>query len=367
MQASDFNEFLKNLFAENPFLVSIILFFLAVFLGLFSNRLINFIKNSYVIRRKIKTTYDPRNKKVSLIWHSTKIALSTIQKFVILWFILLGLYGVLLTQPYIKVTPSLESDLQTFLFITFILTIVWAIIRIVNNIVRARAQKLGSTSIILFFVNITIVMIGISIILESQGIEITALLTAFGIAGLAVAFALKDTLENFFAGLHIVASGQLKVGNYIKLETGEEGYIVDVNWRSTTLRSIQNYIIIIPNIKIVSAIITNYNLPSPPTNFPTEVGVSYDSDLEKVERITLEVAKEIQNNAEIGGDPSFEPKLRYHTFADFSINFRVVLRAIEYEMQYKMKNEFVKKLHKRYNEEGIEIPFPIRTIINKKS
>ena len=128
----------------------------------------------------------------------------------------------------------------------------------------------------------------------------------------------------------------------------------------------QNFIIIIPNIKIVSATITNYNLPSPPTNFSTEVGVSYESDLEHVERITLEVAKEIQNNNEFGADTDFEPKLRFHTFADFSINFRVILRTFEYEMQYKMKNEFIKKLHKRYNEERIEIPFPIRTVHMKK-
>lgn len=96
-----------------------------------------------------------------------------------------------------------------------------------------------------------------------------------------------------------------------------------------------------------------------------QVGVSYESDLTKVEKVTIEVAKEVMKEVP-GGVPEFEPFIRYHTFADFSINFTVILRAKEFVDQYLVKHEFVKRLHRRYEKERIEIPFPIRTVYMKE-
>jgi small-conductance mechanosensitive channel len=95
-----------------------------------------------------------------------------------------------------------------------------------------------------------------------------------------------------------------------------------------------------------------------------QVGVSYASDLPKVERVTIEVGREIMREVQ-GGVPTFEPFIRYHTFESSSINFSVILRGQEYTDQYLIKHEFVKRLQKRYHEEGIEIPFPIRTVFLK--
>jgi small-conductance mechanosensitive channel len=112
---------------------------------------------------------------------------------------------------------------------------------------------------------------------------------------------------------------------------------------------------------LASTIITNFSLPAQEVSVMVPVGVSYGSDLEKVERVTIEVAKEVMREVH-GGIPEFEPYIRYHTFADFSINFNVILRAREYIDMYPLKHEFVKRLHRRYKTEGIEIPFPIRTV-----
>ncbi len=95
------------------------------------------------------------------------------------------------------------------------------------------------------------------------------------------------------------------------------------------------------------------------------LGVSYDSDLEHVERVTIETAKEVMNEVQ-GGVKDFTPFVRFHTFNDFSIDFTVILRTNEFINQYLIKHEFIKRLHKRYREEGIEIPFPIRNVIMKK-
>ncbi|MFH1625075.1 MAG: mechanosensitive ion channel family protein, partial [Pseudomonadota bacterium] len=218
-----------------------------------------------------------------------------------------------------------------------------------------------STTIFTNLTRILIVIIGVLIVLQTLGVSITPIITALGIGGLAVALALQDTLSNLFSGFYILISRQVRVGDYVKLGTGEEGYVVDITWRNTTLRALPNNIIMVPNSKLASAITTNYNLPEKELSVRVQVGVSYDSDLEHVEKVTIEVAKGVMQDI-VGDVISFEPFIRYHTFADFSINFTVIMRAKEFVDQYSMKHEFVKRLHKRYREEGIEIPFPIRTV-----
>ena len=219
-------------------------------------------------------------------------------------------------------------------------------------------------SIIKNLTQIVILAIAGLIILQQLGISITPILTAFGIGGLAVALALQDTLGNLFSGLHILATRKIRPGDYIKLDSGEEGYVVDITWRNTVIRQLPNNLIIIPNRKLSEAIVTNFNMPEKELAVLIQVGVSYDSDLEKVEKVTIEVAKEVMKEVQ-GGVPKFEPFIRYHTFDDFSINFTVILRAKEFVDQYLIKHEFVKRLKKRYDEEGIVIPFPIRTVYLK--
>jgi len=136
---------------------------------------------------------------------------------------------------------------------------------------------------------------------------------------------------------------------------------MDISWRNTTIRQLPNNVVIVPNSKLASIIVTNYYLPQQEMSVLVQVGVGYDSDLEKVEKVTIEVAKEVMREVP-GGVPEFEPFIRYHTFGDFSIDFTVILRAREFVDQYLVKHEFIKRLHRRYQQEGIEIPFPIRTI-----
>jgi small-conductance mechanosensitive channel len=218
------------------------------------------------------------------------------------------------------------------------------------------------------FANITrilVLVIGILIILQYLGISIAPILTALGVGGLAVALALQDTLSNLFAGIHVIASGQLKPGHYLRLSSGEEGYVTDITWRYTTIRSLQNNTIIVPNSKLASAIVTNFNIPDEDILTSIEVGVSYDSDLDKVERVTIEVAREVMKDIRVGV-PDFEHVITYKKFADSSINFDVYLHVKEFVDQYTVKHEFIKRLHKRYREEGIDIPFPVRTVYMKE-
>jgi small-conductance mechanosensitive channel len=211
-----------------------------------------------------------------------------------------------------------------------------------------------------------IAMLGLLVILNGLGLSITPMLTALGVGGLAVALALQEPLANFFAGLFITLAGQIRVGDYVKLDSGHEGYVVDFSWRSTRLRMLANNLIVVPNAKLAQAIVVNHHLPSADLAVLVEVGVDYASDLGHVERVTVNVGREIMRQV-AGGVPDFEPFIRYHTFSDSSINFTVILRAKEFVDQYLIKHEFVKRLHTRFNDEGIVIPFPIRTIVYREA
>lgn len=209
-----------------------------------------------------------------------------------------------------------------------------------------------------------VAILGLLVVLNGLGLSITPMLTALGVGGLAVALALQEPLANFFAGLFLTLAGQIRVGDYIKLDSGQEGYVVDFSWRSTRLRMLANNLVVVPNSKLAQAIVVNHHLPSQDLAVLVEVGVDYDSDLEHVERVVSEVGREVMMTVP-GGVPEFEPFIRYHTFGDSSVDFSVILRGREFVDQYLIKHEFIKRLHVRFDREGIVIPFPIRTLTHR--
>ncbi|HDI12867.1 MAG TPA: mechanosensitive ion channel family protein [Hadesarchaea archaeon] len=213
--------------------------------------------------------------------------------------------------------------------------------------------------------NILVYFVAFILILNALGINVTALVAGLGIGGIAIAFALQETLSQLFAGMYIMTDRPVREGDYIELESGQKGYVEKIGWRSTRIRELPNNIIVVPNSKLAGAIVTNYYLPEPEMACLVQVGVSYNSDLEKVERVTIDVGRQVLKKV-TGGVPEFDPFIRYHTFDDFSINFTVILRVKEFVDKYLITHEFIKELHKRYKQEGIEIPFPIRTVYMRK-
>jgi small-conductance mechanosensitive channel len=206
-----------------------------------------------------------------------------------------------------------------------------------------------------------IIALGVLVFLESIGISITPIVASLGIGSLAIALALQDTLANLFAGVYMIAEKPVEPGNFIKLEGGEQGYITRVGWRSTHIRTLGEHVVVVPNAKLAGSIITNFSLPKDELGVSIEVAVAYDSDLPEVERITLEVARMIMAEV-LEANPDFEPRVRYHTFAESSINMTVWLGARDFVGGLFVRHEFVKRLHARYRQEHISMPFPRRTI-----
>lgn len=295
-------------------------------------------------------------------WRGDDVILGSIERPSFWWFILGGVY---LALSYLPLQASTVAPVQKMVVILFILTLTFVFAGAVAGLMRLYAEStegaFPSTTMFTNLVRIIVITIGLLMIFQTIGISITPLLTALGVGGLAVSLALKDTLSDLFAGLHILLSRKLKPGDFVELDTGEKGYVENIAWRNTTVKDRLNNLIVIPNSKLSTAIMTNYDVPVKEVVARVECGVSYDSDLEQVERVVLEVARDVMKTVP-GGVESAEPRMRFRNFGDSSINFRVSLWASDYQGRMRVKHEFIKRLHRRFKEEGITIPFPIRTV-----
>ncbi|MGC9500476.1 mechanosensitive ion channel family protein [Streptomyces sp. WG7] len=273
-----------------------------------------------------------------------------------------GVAGAAAALPLTRTVQHGVNQVLTMLLI-FVVTV--SATRVVAGLVRtvtlSRSGVAGSATIFVNITRILVLSIGFLVMLQSVGISIAPLLTALGVGGLAVALALQDTLANLFAGVHILASKTVQPGDYIQLSSGEEGYVEDINWRQTTVRELSNNLVVIPNGQLAKSNMTNFMRPEQQLTILVQVGVSYDSDLEHVERVTTEVVAEVMTEI-TGAVPDHEPAVRFHTFGDSRIGFTVILGVGEFSDQYRIKHEFIKRLHKRYREEGIRIPAPARTV-----
>ncbi len=269
-----------------------------------------------------------------------------------------------------KIAPiATNTEFTQYVFLGFkavtIIAIVMFVEKFINGLIEEYTPKFDilktSGSVAKTMARLVVIGIGLLVLLDSFGVSITPVLASLGIGSLAVALALQPTLENFFSGVQIVVDKPFKVGQFIKLESGEEGYVHKIGWRSTWVRMLANNIVVMPNKVLVDSKVTNYYYPQKELAVLVQVGVHYASDLEKVERVTIEVGR--QTMKEVAGSvEDFEPFIRYHTFDNSSINFSVILRAKEFVDNYLIKHEFIKRLAKRYNQENIVIPFPIYAI-----
>jgi small-conductance mechanosensitive channel len=276
--------------------------------------------------------------------------------------ILIGLYAVM---EILTIPPRALLFLQRLFHSLIILSLTLLVARLSSGYLKQKFGKtsgaFASTSILATTIDLAVYTIGILFLLESFGVAISPLLTALGVGGLAVALALQDTLANLFSGINILVAKQIKIGDFVKLSTSEEGHVVDMNWRNTTIKTASENMIVIPNQKFASTTITNYAQPFAECSIAIPVGVSYESDLDHVEKVTIAVAQEILQEI-VGGVHSFEPVVRYNGFAESSITFNVILRVKSVTDQYLVRHEFIKRLHVRYQQQGIIIPFPTRTL-----
>ncbi len=193
------------------------------------------------------------------------------------------------------------------------------------------------------------------------GIEISPLLTGLGIAGLAVALALQDSLGNFFAGINITVDRPIKPGDYISLDNGISGEVEDIGWRTTKIRTWDGNVVFVPNQKLAQSIITNFYAPDEEYIANFVIGVDYDSDVDEVLK-TLEMAlKRVQDrNPLVVKDHPI--KARFEGFGEHELKFKCFIKVKNYKARFDVLADVYREIFYLFKEKGISIPFPVRTI-----
>ncbi len=283
------------------------------------------------------------------------------------WCLAMGLYiGIGVSE--IPEKYAFYSTKAIHVLIIFSITIAAANLagKAFNEYVRRTKLPLPTTGLAYGTVKGLILIMGFLIILSILGISITPIITALGVGGLAVALALQDTLANFFSGMHILMEKSIRVGDFIRLEGGQEGHVEDITWRTTRIRMLPNNMVVIPNSKLAQSVVTNYYLPEKRMSVSIPVRVSYASDPERVESILLEEARQAAGVVPgLLAEP--EPSVRFNPgFGESSLDFTLNCQVGEFIDQDLVQHELRKRIFRRFKEEGIEIPFPHRAVYLKQ-
>jgi small-conductance mechanosensitive channel len=252
------------------------------------------------------------------------------------------------------------------LLVLWIVSLTLMCMRIVGDLVRYYGSQIPGampvTTLTRNLAQISVVILGGLILLNHFNVSLTPMLTALGVGGLAGALALQDTLSNLFGGFFVAVAGQVRLGDYIKLNTGEEGYVTDIGWRCTTFRALAHNLIIVPNAKLAQAIVTNYYLPEKRMSASFAVTVGYECDPDAVEQVLAEVLMEAAGKVP-GMLPEPAPSVAFDPgFGEAGMGFTANFHVAEFASQFSVRNELRKRVLRRFRAGGIAIPYPARTV-----
>jgi small-conductance mechanosensitive channel len=341
---------IRHLLATNPMslVLPLVIFLVTVAVGWVGRSL---------FMRALRAWTDRSQAKVGLILQDA------LRGPILIWTVILALH---LAIESSALPPRVVSWGGKTLLVLWILSLTIMCVRIAGNLVHYYgAQATGAlpvTTLTESLAQLAVVILGVLLLMRSLGLEITPILTALGVGGLAVALALQDTLSNLFGGFYVAVARQIRLGDYIKLSTGEEGYVSDIGWRSTTIRALANNMTIVPNAKLAQAIVTNYYLPEKRMGSSLQVSVSYDSDPDEIERLLLDVAK--TGAGEIPGllaEPapfvSFDPG-----FGDSALGFTLNYQVAEFVNQFGVRHQLRKRILRQFRQAGVKMPYPSRDL-----
>lgn len=228
---------------------------------------------------------------------------------------------------------------------------------LVNKIFPRYDLDIGVSQSIATIVRYLLIIVGLIIIFQTTGIDLTALGLLVGALGVGIGFGLQSITNNFISGIIILFERPIKVGDRIEIDN-LAGNIVKISARATTIITNDNIAVIVPNSDFINSRVINWshNNRRIRLNFP--VGVSYNEDPEKIRKLLREVASE---NSGILDTP--EPYVLFEAFGDSSLNFNLLVWTIEYIDRPKiLKSELYFEIFRKFKEHQVEIPFPQRDI-----
>jgi small-conductance mechanosensitive channel len=283
------------------------------------------------------------------------IVLDTLRLPSVLWCIAAAVkFGLEMSIIPAKYTGRATTAILAFLIVSISMVAASASVRALTTHGRRRGIASALSGMASTLIRVFVFSLGLTAILRLYQVNIAPLLAAFGVGGLAIALALQDTLANFFAGIHILIEEPIALGATIRLSTGEEGVVTDIGWRTTRVRNGANSMVVIPNTKITSGILINYNLPDPRVVTEVAVMVGYDADLDQVRRIALD-----ETRASEGVLDTPEPAVFFNPgLLATHLQFTVVFSVAELGKKGPVQSDVRLRIHRRLREEAVPLPVP---------
>ena len=336
-------------YLQNKYILSLIILFLFVILA----KLVLFIFSKYLEKfaAKTETEFD------DLIFAKTKRPV----------FYLILAYGLKLSLLNLEIDGVVSNLIATIMAIMFVI--------ILDRIVEITVEVWGKTfakktktkidNILIPMIHKTIKVIFVIIafiwILDIWNINITPYLAGVGISGMVLGLALQDSLKNVFGGISLILDKTFRVGDKIKIESGNLGEVYDIGLRSTKIRTYDNEIIMVPNGHLANSRIQNYTRPTAKIRVGVNIGVEYGNNIKHVQKI---VVKTIKSMKDVLDDPA--PAAHFFEMGDFSLKFKAYFWVDSWKNAYTKKLEATEKIYDALNKSKIGIPFPTRTIYLQK-
>ncbi len=270
--------------------------------------------------------------------------------------------------------PKLGFDADTLpvvrsvLLIALILVVTAFSARILAQLVQALTERddvpFPNGSIFVNLARGTVWVVGGLMLLASIGVSIAPLVTALGVGGLAVGLALQPTLENVFSGIQLIASRQIQPGDFIRLDSGDEGTVLDVTWRNTMVQKASSDVLIVPNSILARSSVTNFSTQHREFTLLLPVSFASAGDPDAVERIAMEVAASVIADVE-GAVPGSVPTVRFAELTPPAAVINVMIRCTSYQDRLPVRHELIRRLAKHFADEGVAAP-PVAYPTNRR-
>ncbi len=198
-------------------------------------------------------------------------------------------------------------------------------------------------------------------VLDIWGVNVAGLLAGVGIAGIAIGFAVKDSLSNIFGGVSLILDKSINVGDKVELEDGTVGLVYDVGIRATRIKTYDNEILIVPNGSMSTMRLKNYNQPDRSARVVVPFGIEYGADPEKAKKVALAEIKKLKDIL-----PEPEPSAILLELGDFSLNIKAFFWVDDISKVYPKKEEAMIRIYNAFKKNRIGIAFPTQTLHVKK-
>ena len=279
-------------------------------------------------------------------WKLAQRLVRSFNGLITVWFGLAAFRSVLYKFPIKpEVVPIVLHTEVAILILSLAVLIARILIAFFRAYSTPHERAVPSISLVQNIVRIVLYLLAILAILHTYGIAITPLIAALGVGGLAVALALQDTLGNFFAGIYIIISRNIDPGDYIKLDSGQEGIVRDIAWRVTTLQTPDSSLVIVPNSKFSTSIITNYDRPNRSVIVKIEFPLDQSIAASKLEEAVVGSAREAADSMKelIEGTP----ELHYTSISTNGATLQLSVRITDFSQATQLRDAILRRTYSK--------------------